>query len=492
MSRDPVRILVTNMLSMDVDAAASTRRLASTNSFANWIARTAMNQALDKLVKPTPRASAVPEARAVWDEEFAGASEAVARAHAAVAATRRAAAPAIDRDPAAVAAEDAETWRQLLDTPVVPAADTDVRELCLNSDSSDALDLSEFPAALTVDPYARVAPEMARINGNIKALLGVDHPVLATVAKYFFNFEGGKKIRPAMLLLMSQAVNEHVARDAAGASGAPPAARLPPVAVLALQQRLAEITELIHTASLLHDDVIDGADTRRGAASLNAAFGNKLAILGGDFLLARASVCLARLRNMRVVELLSTVIEHLVKGEVMQMRAALRNDDAQRAAVELYLRKTYYKTGSLMANSCRAVAMLGGYSDALCSAAFAYGCHVGVAFQLVDDLLDFQGTSAALGKPVHADLKAGIATAPVLFAAQRFPTLLPLIQRKFASPGDVDAVLQFVAAADGITATRRLAIAHGQQALRALATLSDSPARTALAALVHRVLSRDR
>lgn len=116
----------------------------------------------------------------------------------------------------------------------------------------------------------------------------------------------------------------------------------------------------------------------------------------------------------------------------------------------------------------------------------------GVAFQLIDDLLDYQGTAVSLGKPALADIKAGLATAPVLFAAQQFPVLLPLIERKFEAPGDVDAALRFVAAADGLTATRRLAIAHGQLALDELAVLAPSPARTALAALVSRVLNRTR
>lgn len=215
---------------------------------------------------------------------------------------------------------------------------------------------------------------------------------------------------------------------------------MPQELIYAQQRRLAEITEMIHTASLLHDDVIDVADTRRGVSSVNSVFGNKLAILAGDFLLARASVCLARLRNVPVVELLSTVIEHLVKGEVMQMRAAIAaavsatpeaggamaalragafsatggdasGDDAfgsagsaaegkadgssvaalaspvVRAAFAAYLRKSYYKTSSLMANSCRAIALLGRYPPAVAEVAFRYGMHAGMAFQLVDDML---------------------------------------------------------------------------------------------------------
>jgi geranylgeranyl pyrophosphate synthase len=195
---------------------------------------------------------------------------------------------------------------------------------------SDTLNLEAHPDALSCDPFDQIAPEIAAVNGSIRNLLGIDHPVLAKTAQYFFegtdNASGGKKVRPAMVLLMSQAVNSHMNDGHQSIS--------------ALQRRLAEITEMIHTASLLHDDVIDMADTRRGRKSVNNVFGNKLAVLAGDFLLARASVCLARLRNIPVVELLSTVIEHLVKGEVMQMRTALRNEAAGTAAFHMYLRKT--------------------------------------------------------------------------------------------------------------------------------------------------------
>lgn len=153
------------------------------------------------------------------------------------------------------------------------------------------------------------------------------------------------------------------------------------------QRRLAEITEMIHTASLFHDDVIDKATTRRNMSTVNQVFGNKLAILGGDFLLSRASVSLARLRNLEVVELLSTVIEHLVKGEIMQMKGS----STGRSALEYYLRKNFYKTASLMGHSCLAAAVLGGYNEDLRRAAYLYGTYVGQAFQLIDDALDFEG-----------------------------------------------------------------------------------------------------
>ena len=231
------------------------------------------------------------------------------------------------------------------------------------------------------------------------------------------------------------------------------------------------------------------ADTRRGVGSVNAVFGNKLAVLAGDFLLARSSLYLARLRNVEVVELVSTVIEHLVRGEVMQLKHALAGDDYRRV-FDVYLKKSYYKTGSLMANGCMAVSLLAGHPRDTSVAAFQYGKHVGIAFQLIDDMLDFQGTAKSLGKPALNDLKQGLATAPVLFASQRHPGLLKLIERKFEGSGDVAHACECVQRAHGLDATRHLAFAHGQEALRALEVLADSPYRTALASLVTRVVNR--
>lgn len=221
--------------------------------------------------------------------------------------------------------------------------------------------------------------------------------VLELCARYFFEGgrDGGKKVRPTMVLLVSLAANHHKAAAQASAaakslgSAAAPLKASPraggsgPVGCLSSQRRLAEITEMIHTASLFHDDVIDLADARRGAPSANRAYGDKLAILAGDFLLARASVGLARLRCLEVVELMSTVIEHLVKGEVMQMRGGHLKDCGP---LEYYFHKNYYKTGSLMSNSCRSAAVLGGHSPEVQDIAFAYGKHLGLAFQLVRGL----------------------------------------------------------------------------------------------------------
>ena len=168
-------------------------------------------------------------------------------------------------------------------------------------------DLQRILKSTHVDAYTLVEKDSTSLAGGIKELLGSDHPVLESCANYFLNIDSGKKIRPTMVLAISYALNAQGTTETGSSSTS--------------QKRLAEITEMIHTASLFHDDVIDQAAThRRSTPSIHQAFGNKLAVLGGDFLLSRASISLARLRNVEVVELLSTVIEHLVKGEVMQMQ----------------------------------------------------------------------------------------------------------------------------------------------------------------------------
>ena len=228
--------------------------------------------------------------------------------------------------------------------------------------------------------------------------------------------------------------------------------------------------------------------------ALNIEFGNKLAILAGDFLLARASVTLASLRDVDVIMLLSTVIENLVTGEVMQMTAK----PEELVSWEHYARKTHYKTAALIAKSCKAVALLDPdvASDGAPEAAYEYGRHLGLAFQYVDDVLDFTGSALSLGKPALNDLRSGIATAPVLYAAAQFPALTKLAQRRFKQDGDVEQARAWVADSDGVARARELAAAHAAQARDALdafppaATEHAATARAGLLELTHRVLRR--
>lgn len=323
-----------------------------------------------------------------------------------------------------------------------------------------------------IDPLRSVAKEMKFMTGNIQQLLGSGHPMLDTVSKYYTQSEG-KYIRPMLVLLMSQATallprsprSENTLKDAIDTpissssvlNDANPDSPLTASSkdfandpsILPSQRRLAEITELIHTASLLHDDVIDTSISRRGNPSANIAFGNKMAVLAGDFLLGRASVALARLRDPEVTELLATVIANLVEGEFMQLKNTALDEKHPvwtEDTVSYYLQKTYLKSASLISKSCRAAALLGEHPMEVVEAAYQYGKNLGLAFQLVDDMLDYTVSGQELGKPAGADLELGLATAPLLFAWRNNKELGTLVGRKFSEEGDVQKVSSVIKA----------------------------------------------
>lgn len=349
----------------------------------------------------------------------------------------------------------------------------------------------------SIDPFALVGADLAEMTRSIRETVSVlQHPVLDGAASHLLSLQG-KRFRPIMVLLMAHST----------AMVTP----ISPPRLLPSQLRLAEITELIHAASLLHDDVIDVADTRRGAISVNSLFGNQLAVLAGDFLLARASVALARLRDCDVVELLSTVIEHLVRGEVIQMKGGIgqvfggigdvtdqaRDEQSSyhtpKTPFDAYIAKTFFKTASLVANSCRAVTMLAAHPRHVADAAYQYGENVGIAFQLIDDMLDMTASEDALGKPVLNDITQGHATAPVLFALDEFPEIGSMMDRRFKGEGDVEQALELVEKADGIRKTKALATEHVQKAVNGLVqVLPPSDHRSALINLGNFVLERQR
>jgi geranylgeranyl pyrophosphate synthase len=155
-----------------------------------------------------------------------------------------------------------------------------------------------------------------------------------------------------------------------------------------------------------------------------------------------------------------------------------------------YLKKNYYKTASLMANSCRSTALLAECPPQLVAASYDFGKHVGMAFQLVDDVLDFEGTVSSMGKPALADLNAGLATAPVLFAAEQYPELEEMMDRKFKVDGDVERARELVFDSNGIERTKHLARVHAEISMEAAMELEHSPYRDALINLAHKVVRR--
>ena len=321
-----------------------------------------------------------------------------------------------------------------------------------------------------------------------------DRPELKEICDYYFDGTG-KAIRPLIICSMARALNMHnhaiknenvnlfeldldVRRSLLGDS----------------QRQIALIAEIIHVASLIHDDIIDNSDLRRGKQSVNSQWGCHKAVLAGDFVLSVASRALARLGNTRVVETLSLVLDDLVKGELMQFGTK----EIENERFKHYTTKTYRKTASLIANSCKSVAILLSSNDInsneeLIEMAYECGKNIGIAFQLIDDVLDFTSHSDSLGKPGSgADLRLGLATAPVLFAASQYPELNSMIMRRFGNENDVKKAFEIVLKSDGIKETRFLAKKYSDNAEAIINRLRPSPEVEYLKFLIKSMISREK
>ncbi|MFP4253687.1 MAG: solanesyl diphosphate synthase [Halothece sp.] len=315
--------------------------------------------------------------------------------------------------------------------------------------------------------FAPVDDDLRLLTDNLKELVGARHPILGAAAEHLFG-AGGKRLRPAIVLLASRATM--VEKD-----------------LTSHHRRLAEITEMIHTASLVHDDVVDESETRRNVETVNNLFGNRIAVLAGDFLFAQSSWYLANLDNLAVVKLLSEVIRDFAEGEIRQ---GLSQFDVDLSITD-YLEKSYYKTASLMANSIKAAGVLSGVSSEVCDHLYGYGRNLGLAFQIVDDILDFTASSEVLGKPAGSDLKSGNLTAPVLYALEEKPELKDLIENEFTGEGELENAIALVKETQGIDRTRELASHHSQLAVEYLdQAVKESPSSQALRDLADYILRR--
>jgi all-trans-nonaprenyl-diphosphate synthase len=313
---------------------------------------------------------------------------------------------------------------------------------------------------------APVEEDLKTLNHNLRQLIGARHPILSAAAEHLFQV-GGKQLRPAVVLLIARAT-------------------MTDGEITARHRRLAEITEMIHTASLVHDDVLDESEMRRGIPTVHSSFNNRIAVLAGDFLFAQSSWYLANLDNLEVVKLLSKVIMDLAEGEIQQGLSRFDSD----LTFEAYIEKSYCKTASLLANSSKAAGILSGIDRDRVDQLFEYGRHLGLAFQIVDDILDFTESSETLGKPAASDLRSGHLTAPVLYALEEQPGLETLIAREFAEENDLDRALAIVHETKGIDRSRQLAKHHAEMARQNLSQLDASESKDALDGLVDYVLRR--
>ena len=320
--------------------------------------------------------------------------------------------------------------------------------------------------SFTTSLLAPVEQDLHILTDNLKRLIGARHPILGAAAEHLFD-AGGKRIRPAIVLLAARAT-------------------MPDHELTSRHRRLAEITEMIHTASLVHDDVVDEADVRRNVETVNHMFGDKIAVLAGDFLFAQSSWYLANLDNLQVVKLLSEVIRDFAEGEILQ---SINRFDID-ASIDSYLDKTYYKTASLIANSAKAAAVLSGAESEIGEQLYSYGRNLGLAFQIVDDILDFTGSTEVLGKPAGLDLASGKLTSPVFYALKQQPYLQMLIERELSETDDLSKALELINNSDGIEQSRQLAKDLARQAKDNLSCLPASESKNALEELTKYVVSR--
>jgi octaprenyl-diphosphate synthase len=313
-----------------------------------------------------------------------------------------------------------------------------------------------------VSMLAPVQEDMARVDALIRRRLDSDVALVRQVAEYLVA-SGGKRLRPAMLLL------------ACGAAGARPEARL----------QLAAVVEFIHTATLLHDDVVDASELRRGQTTANAAFGNAAAVLVGDFLYSRAFQMMVEVDDMRVMRVLAEATNTIAAGEVMQLMGSHDPEVNEARYLEVIRRKT--------AKLFEAAARLGGvlarnqlYEEQLAE----YGRHVGTAFQLVDDVLDYGGE---LGKSLGDDLAEGKPTLPLIYTMRcGSPAQAALVRRAIAQGGrdDFAGVLEAIRACGALDYARAAAEREAEVAQRALGALPESEYRRSLLELASFAVTR--
>ncbi len=311
-----------------------------------------------------------------------------------------------------------------------------------------------------------IAADMAAVDAVIQRRLTSDVAMINQIAHYIIS-AGGKRIRPRLVLLLAGAL---------GFAGPD-------------RHELAATVEFIHTATLLHDDVVDESALRRGRKTANALFGNAASVLVGDFVYSRAFQMMVSVNRMRVLEVLADATNVIAEGEVLQL-LNLHDPDVTVAA---YLRVIRYKTAKLFEASARLGAVLAEAPAAVEEASAGYGRALGTAFQLVDDLLDYGGDTGQLGKNVGDDLREGKPTLPLLIAMERSAEPERQLIRHAIEHGEVQGlprILEIVRASGALAATREVARAEAAKAVDCLHALPASAHRQALLELSIRSVDR--
>lgn len=321
---------------------------------------------------------------------------------------------------------------------------------------------------MTLDEIQQLsAADMAAVNQHIFAQLNSDVALINQLGIYIVN-SGGKRLRPLLAVLAARALGyqgeQHIST--------------------------AAIIEFIHTSTLLHDDVVDESTLRRGKETANALFGNQASVLVGDFLYSRSFQMMVSLQSMRVMQVLADATNIIAEGEVLQLMNVNDPDTTEHS----YMQVIYCKTAKLFEAATQLAAVISAQPEAVEQAMKAYGMHLGTAFQLIDDVLDYQADASELGKNIGDDLAEGKPTLPLIYALTKGNSTQQQLIREAITEGNgmqhLDAIMAALEETGAFEYTRNIAKQEALKAQQALALLSDSPYKQALSALADIAVSR--
>jgi octaprenyl-diphosphate synthase len=306
------------------------------------------------------------------------------------------------------------------------------------------------------------ATEMNQVNKLITEQLSSDVALINQLGFYIIN-SGGKRIRPLITILAAKALGIHDQNTT----------------------KLAAIIEFIHTATLLHDDVVDESDLRRGKKTANAVFGAAASVLVGDFLYTRSFQMMTELRNLKVMDILSSATNIIAEGEVLQLMNCNDPDSTEKKYMDII----YFKTAKLFEAATQLVAVLGEQTAEVETALLNYGKYLGTAFQLTDDVMDYNSDAAEMGKNTGDDLEEGKPTLPLLYAIQQGNKQQAALIREAIKKGNgmqhFDEIMQALHDTNALEYTKKRALEEADKAIKAISIIPDNEYKQALISLAH-------
>ncbi len=312
-----------------------------------------------------------------------------------------------------------------------------------------------------------IKSELERFEELFKQSMKSNVTLIDLIARYIIR-QKGKKIRPLLVLL--------AAKVAGGVSER--------------TYRGAVMVELLHTATLVHDDVVDNADKRRGFWSINKIFKNKVAVLMGDYLLSRGLLIAIQGKDFDFLDIITTTVKRMSEGELLQIRKTRKLDIDE----ETYFRIISDKTASLLETCCQIGALSASSDEKYYEAMRKFGEYIGIAFQIRDDILDYEGNTSIIGKPVGGDIKEKKITLPLIYSLQQVPkneaAKIKKIIKNVDKNGSVEEIIDFVKRNNGLNYASETASAYSKKAMSVLTIFPDTPSKTALQDLVDFVIDR--